>query len=73
MKVVKWDDDTVPYVETDDNGDILVEDSRMLFNLQDQDLVIYQTEVGSTLYQVVNVVREEWDDDTNLVTIKALL
>lgn len=56
MKIVQWDDDTVPQVlEVDKYGDVIIEDSKFAFDLEEGDLIQYLTEVGTSLYRVAEV------------------
>jgi hypothetical protein len=41
MKIVVWSRDSAPEIEFDDNGDILIEDSRLEHNLEVGDQVQY--------------------------------
>lgn len=75
MKIVEWDDDTVPHVlEVDEHGDVVIEDSMFEFDLEEGDLIQYLTEVGTSLYRVAEVVPIVADfdghpDTANLVVI----
>ena len=75
MKVVQWDDDTVPSVIVVDDGTILVEDSKYEFDLEEGDLIQYLTEIGTSCY-IVSLV-EKVDDhhifrSTNICTIEVV-
>lgn len=74
MKIVEWDDDTVPTVDIDDDGNTVLEDSMLFFNLRVGDLVKHMSEVGPSLFHVVEVTPMAYHQsglDMNHVVLKA--
>jgi hypothetical protein len=54
MKLVQWDDDNVPPVNTLPNGDGVVADCRYWWNLEVGDQIQYHTEIGTSCYFVID-------------------
>lgn len=64
MKIVEWDDDNVPPVEVLADGDGIVADCKYWDNLEVGDLIYYITEVGTSVYHVID--REPFCTDGSL-------
>jgi len=54
MKIIEWDDDSVPPVQSMDNGDLIVVDCRYWYNLEVGDQIQYRNEDRTECYFVTD-------------------
>lgn len=75
MKLVQWDDNSVPPVQVLENGDTMVVDCKYWYDLEIGDQIQYLTEIGTSCYFVVdkqpNMPGEGFGEGVYNVTIRA--